>query len=153
MIKNNINIRKAKDGDEVSIFEQIKELALFEKAPEQVVNTVEQLKIDLFIDKVCDAIVAEKEGKIVGFALYFTSYSTWKGKALYLEDFYVQPEYRKFGYGSMLFDEVVKIAKERKVRRMDWVVLDWNENAIQFYKNKGATLDPEWINGRLFFDY
>ena len=53
----------------------------------------------------------------------------------------------------MLFDEVVKIAKDRKVRRMDWVVLDWNENAIQFYKKKGATLDPEWINGRLFFDY
>ena len=71
---NNIKIRKAISGDEVAIFEQIKELALFEKAPEQVVNTVEQLKIDLFIDKVCDAIVAEKEGKIVGFALYFTSY-------------------------------------------------------------------------------
>jgi len=152
-MENNINIREAKIGDEVSIFEQIKELALFEKAPEQVVNTVEQLKIDLFTDKVCDAIVAEKDGQIVGFALYFTSYSTWKGKALYLEDFYVQPKYRKFGYGSMLFDEVVKIAKERKVRRMDWVVLDWNENAIQFYKKKGATLDPEWINGRLFFDY
>lgn len=152
-MKDNLNIREAKLGDEVAIFGQIKELALFEKAPEQVVNTVEQLKIDLFIDKVCDAIVIEKEDKIVGFALYFTSYSTWKGKALYLEDFYVQPEYRKFGYGSMLFDEVVKIAKERKVRRMDWVVLDWNENAIQFYKKKGATLDPEWINGRLFFDY
>lgn len=152
-MKDNIIIRKAKLGDEVSILNLIKELALFEKAPEQVVNTVEQLKVDLFTDKVCDAIVAEKENKIVGFALYFTSYSTWKGKALYLEDFYVQPEYRKFGYGSMLFDEVVKIAKERKVRRMDWVVLDWNENAIQFYKKKGATLDPEWINGRLFFDY
>lgn len=152
-MKDNLNIREAKLGDEVAIFGQIEELALFEKAPEQVVNTVEQLKIDLFIDKVCDAIVIEKEDKIVGFALYFTSYSTWKGKALYLEDFYVQPEYRKFGYGSMLFDEVVKIAKERKVRRMDWVVLDWNENAIQFYKKKGATLDPEWINGQLFFDY
>ena len=152
-MKDNLNIREAKLGDEVAIFGQIEELALFEKAPEQVVNTVEQLKIDLFIDKVCDAIVIEKEDKIVGFALYFTSYSTWKGKALYLEDFYVQPEYRKFGYGSMLFDEVVKIAKERKVRRMDWLVLDWNENAIQFYKKKGATLDPEWINGQLFFDY
>jgi len=145
-------IRVAKKGDETAIFHLIEELALFEKAPEQVVNTISQLKIDLFDDQVCDALVIEKEDVIVGFALYYTGYSTWKGRSLYLEDFYIQPEYRKFGYGSMLFDEVVSIAKERKVKRMDWQVLDWNENAIKFYDKKGATLDNEWINGRLFFD-
>ena len=152
-MREDINIRKAKIGDEIAILGLIKELALFEKAPEQVVNTAEQLKIDLFTDKICDALILEKENNTIGFALYFTSYSTWKGRALYLEDFYIQPAYRQFGYGLVLFDEVVKIAKERKVRRMDWQVLDWNENAIKFYQKKGAILDPEWINGRLFFDY
>jgi ribosomal protein S18 acetylase RimI-like enzyme len=68
-----------------------------------------------------------------------------------LEDFYIQPEFRMRGIGSQLFDRVVAIAKERKVKRMDWQVLDWNEPAIAFYQNKKATLDPEWINGRLFF--
>jgi GNAT superfamily N-acetyltransferase len=148
-----INIRKAKIGDEINILGLIKELALFEKAPEQVVNTAKQLKIDLFDDKICNAIVLEKDHSVIGFALYYTNYSTWKGRSLYLEDFYIQPQFRKFGYGSLLFDEVVKIAKERKVRRMDWQVLDWNENAIKFYQKKGAILDTEWINGRLFFDY
>ena len=145
-------IRPAIKGDEHAIMELIHGLALYEKAPEQVVNTALDLGIHLFEEKICEAIVAEKENQIVGFALYYTNYSTWKGKCLYLEDFYVLPELRGEGIGSLLFDEVVSIAKTRGVKRMDWQVLEWNEPAINFYKKKAAILDPEWINGRIFFD-
>lgn len=146
-----MTIRPAKKGDEQAIMELIHGLALYEKAPDEVVNTAEDLGKHLFEEEICTALVTEKEGLIVGFALFYTNYSTWKGKCLYLEDFYVLPEYRGTGIGSQLFDEVVKIAKERGVKRMDWQVLDWNEPALNFYKKKNAVLDPEWINGRIFF--
>jgi GNAT superfamily N-acetyltransferase len=144
-------IREARKGDEQAIMDLIHGLALYEKAPEQVVNTAEDLAIHLFEEKICEAIVAEKDKQIVGFALYYTNYSTWKGKCLYLEDFYVLPELRGEGIGSLLFDRVVEIAKDRGVKRMDWQVLEWNEPAIQFYQKKDAVLDSEWINGRFFF--
>lgn len=145
------NIRKASKGDEFAIYQLIKDLATFEKAPDEVTNTPEELAKHLFEENLCDAIVFELENDIVGFALYYTSYSTWKGACLYLEDFYVKPEMRSLGIGSQLFDEVIQIAKEKKVKRMDWQVLDWNESAIEFYKGKKALLDPEWINGRIYF--
>ena len=144
-------IREAVKGDEFGIFELIKALALFEKAPEQVSNTAKQLGIDLFEDKICEAIVAIEDEQIVGFALWYTSYSTWKGKCLYLEDFFVLPEYRSLKIGSLLFDQVVEIARASGVKRMDWQVLEWNTPALDFYKHKKAILDPEWINGRMFF--
>jgi len=144
-------IREARKGDEQAIMDLIHGLALYEKAPEQVVNTAEDLGIHLFEEKICEAIVAEKDNQIVGFALYYTNYSTWKGKCLYLEDFYVIPELRGEGIGSLLFDQVIEIAKARGVKRMDWQVLEWNEPAIQFYQKKEAVLDSEWINGRFFF--
>ena len=114
-------------------------------------NTAEQLAIDLFEDKICDAIVATLEGEIIGFALFYVSYSTWKGRCLYLEDFYVKESKRKLGIGQVLFEEVVSIAKARKVKRMDWQVLEWNEPALKFYSKNDAILDCEWINGRIFF--
>ena len=144
-------IREARKGDEQAIMDLIHGLALYEKAPEQVVNTAEDLAIHLFEEKICEAIVAEKDNQIVGFALYYTNYSTWKGKCLYLEDFYVLPELRGEGIGSLLFNRVVEIAKDRGVKRMDWQVLEWNEPAIKFYQKKDAVLDSEWINGRFFF--
>jgi GNAT superfamily N-acetyltransferase len=145
-------IREAKRGDEHAIMSLIHALAEYEKAPLEVVNTSEDLAIHLFDERICDALVVETSSQlIVGFALFYTNYSTWKGKCLYLEDFYIQPEFRLKGIGSELFDRVVEIAKERKVKRMDWQVLEWNEPALEFYKKKKATLDPEWINGRLFF--
>jgi GNAT superfamily N-acetyltransferase len=146
-----MKIRHAIVGDEAAIMELIRALALFEKAPHEVINTPENLKKHLFEEQICDAIVAEVANQIVGFALYYTSYSTWKGKCLYLEDLFVIPDYRKQGIGSELFDMVVQIAKEKQVKRMDWQVLDWNQPAIDFYRNKSAILDEEWINGRLFF--
>jgi GNAT superfamily N-acetyltransferase len=145
-------IRTAQPGDEHAIMQLIHALAAYEKAPNEVINTAESLAVHLFEEKICAAFVAEIEQQIVGFALFYTNYSTWKGKCLYLEDLFVLPEFRRSKIGGQLFDTVLKEAQRRKVRRMEWQVLDWNETAIQFYKAKNATLDPEWINGRLFFD-
>jgi GNAT superfamily N-acetyltransferase len=145
-------IREAQKGDEFAIMQLIKALALYEKAPEQVSNTAEELGKHLFEERVCDALVVEMDERIVGFALFYTNYSTWKGKCLYLEDFFVLPEFRRDGIGSKLFDAVVQIAHKRGVRRMDWQVLEWNEPALNFYRKKNAVLDSEWINGRLFFE-
>ena len=147
-----IVVRKAIRKDCVFIFDLIKELALYERAPEQVTNTVIQLEIDLFDNPICSAIVAEQENEILGFALYYTSYSTWKGRCLYLEDFYVKESHRKKGIGKLLFDEVIRIAKLQKVKRMDWQVLEWNEPGLKFYRKEKAILDGEWVNGRLFFE-
>lgn len=147
-----MEIRPATPKDVPYIFDLIKELALYEKAPEQVTNTSENLHYDLFEAPICEAIVAEENEEILGFALYYTSYSTWKGRCLYLEDFYVKEKSRKRGIGKLLFDEVVRIAKAKKVKRMDWQVLEWNEPGLQFYKKENATLDSEWVNGRLFFE-
>lgn len=144
-------IREARPEDVQSIHGLIVELAVYEKEPDAVLNTVEQLKIDLFDDRVCGSFVAELDGKVVGFALHYMSYSTWKGRSLYLEDFYVQPEHRGKGIGKALFVRVVELAKELKVARMDWQVLEWNTLALDFYKSQQAELDAEWINGRFHF--
>ena len=147
-----MTIRAAIPGDENAIMSLIHALALYEKAPEQVNNTASDLAIHLFEEKICNALVVEGADQIIGFALFYTNYSTWKGKCLYLEDFFILPEFRRDGIGSQLFDQVVDIAKARNVRRMDWQVLEWNEPALSFYAKKNASLDSEWINGRLFFD-
>lgn len=147
-----ISIRKAKLGDEEVIFDLINQLALYEKEPQEVTNTIPELRKHLFEDQICSAIVAIANKNIIGFALHYTSYSTWKGKCLYLEDFYVIPEYRKHGVGSMLFEETINIAKSIKAKRLDWQVLDWNEIAINFYNKQGTVLDNSWINGRISFD-
>lgn len=146
-----MTIRKAVRGDEHAIHQLIKALATYEKAPNEVSNTAEELGVHLFDEMICHALVAEQEGVVVGFALWYVSYSTWKGKCLYSEDFFVLPEHRQLGIGSHLFDAVVEEAKKMGAKRMDWQVLEWNELALQFYRKKQATLDPEWINGRLFF--
>ena len=146
-----MHIREARPGDETAIHGLIVELAVYEREPDAVINTPENLYIDLFKDEVCKALVVEEGDQIVGFALYFISYSTWKGRCLYLEDFYVKEEFRRGGIGSELFLKVVEIARNMGVKRMDWQVLEWNEPAIRFYKKHKALLDPEWINGRFFF--
>ena len=147
-----MQVRKAQRADVPTILELIKGLADYEKEPDEVINTVEDLAQALFDDQLCEALVVEQDGLIIGFALFYTSYSTWKGPCIYLEDLYILPEHRQFGGGSALFDAVVGIARERKVARMDWQVLDWNEPAIRFYEKKGARIDTNWYNGRLFFD-
>ena len=148
-----INYRIAQIGDEESIHRLIVELAVFEREPNAVIVPSDALYNHLFVEKVCFAIVAEdvQTDTVIGFALYYFSYSTWKGKCLYLEDIYVQETHRKLGIGQVLFDMVVAVAKENKVARMDWQVLNWNNAAINFYKKNNADLSDEWLNGRYFF--
>lgn len=151
-MQENEYIRKAVRGDETAILGLIKELAEYEREPDAVINTAEKLAVDLFNDKICDCFVYVHDNNIIGIALYYISYSTWKGRCLYLEDLYVQPQYRRLGAGKLLFEELLKEAHRLGVKRMDWQVLEWNEPAINFYKRIGATLDPEWLNGRIFFE-
>jgi len=146
-----ITIRQSQKEDMPKVLEYIQELATYEKAPDEMENTVEDLKKNGFGDnKVFDCIVAEIENNVVGFALYYTGYSTWKGRTLYLEDFLVSEDYRGKGIGKLLFNQVILEAKKRNVKRMDWQVIDWNKPAINFYNKYNARLDGEWINGRLF---
>jgi len=148
----NIKIRTATPKDMASVHSLIRELAIYEKAEKEHTCTVEQLTEDGFGDqKVFDCIVAEKDNQVVGFALFYTSYSTWKGKCLYLEDFLVTESMRGAGIGKLLFDEVLQISKNRKVGRFEWQVLDWNEPALNFYRKYNANLDGEWVNGKIIF--
>lgn len=144
--------RRTEIGDEFGIHVLVRELAEYEKAPDSVINTPDGLRRDLFEEKVCEAFVAVEENQIVGFALFYTSYSTWRGKCIYLEDLYVKPEFRGRKIGYELFKLVREEAVKRNYKRMDWQVLDWNEPAIKFYQQLGAELDGEWLNGRLYFD-
>lgn len=129
------------------LLELIHELAIYEKAPDEVEITLEQLQQDGFGEKsVYEFFVAEEKDLIVGIALYYFRYSTWKGKAVYLEDLVVRESERGKGYGQLLLDAIIKEAKRTNSRQVRWQVLDWNEPAINFYKKLGADLDGEWIN-------
>lgn len=147
-----ILIREAKPKDISAVLRLIRELADFEREPKAVVNTESELHQHIFKDKICNAIVADDNNEIIGFALYYNSYSTWKGKCLYLEDLYVQEARRKHGVGALLFEKIISIAKYQKVRRLEWLVLDWNQPAIQFYKKYEANLDNSWLNGKIEFN-
>lgn len=142
-----INIRRAKKEDCARLLELVNELAIYERAPQEVTVTLEE-----FIDagfgenKVWDAFVAEERGFIAGFAIYYTRYSTWKGRRLYLEDFIVTEAYRGRGLGKLLFEAVIKDAAEKNFNGMTWQVLDWNEPAINFYNKYDAQLEPGWLN-------
>lgn len=146
-------IRIGTQNDIPRVLELVRELAVFEKAPNEVEVTVaEMINWGFGKDKIFDFFVLEKESAIVGIAVYYYKYSTWKGKCLFLEDIIVTENERKNGYGKLLFNEVVKVAKVQKVRRMEWQVLDWNTPAIEFYKKYQSHLDGEWINCKLTYD-
>ena len=145
-------IRPAEKKDCERMMELIHELAIYEKAPEQVTVSFDHFVESGFgLHPVWWAYVAELDGKVEGFALYYIRYSTWKGQCLYLEDFLVTEQLRGQGAGKLLFDRIIQEAKDKGYKRMVWQVLDWNEPAINFYKKYNATLDPEWINGVLDF--
>jgi len=145
-----INIRRATIKDCPNMLGLINELAVYEKAPNEVTVTLSHFEQSGFGEKpVWWAFVAEVNNTIVGFALYYIRYSTWKGQCLYLEDFIVTENMRGKGIGKLLFDQIVQETKDKGFSRMVWQVLDWNEPAINFYKKYKANLDPEWINGLL----
>lgn len=145
-----IHIRKGTEQDVAAVLGLIKELAAFELAPDEVeVTETQMLNWGFGENKMFNFFIAEKNEAIVGMALYYYKYSTWKGKCIFLEDIIVTESERRSGIGKLLFDEVLKVAKNEQVKRLEWQVLNWNENAIAFYKKYNATLDNEWSNGKL----
>lgn len=148
-----INIRRVVKEDCRRLLELVQELATYERAPNEVTVTLEHFVESGFGERpVWWAFVAEvppaegRAGEVVGFALYYIRYSTWKGQAMYLEDILVTNEMRGHGIGKMLFDRLVEEAKEKKLNRIIWQVLEWNEPAINFYKKYNAEIDSEWLN-------
>ena len=147
----NLIIRRGEKQDINAIFNLIQDLATFEKAPEEVKNTPIMMLNDAFCNPpVFHFLVADLEGLVIGTAIFYLSYSTWKGKALYLDDLVVQEQYRSKSVGTKLMQAFLEQAKAWKVQMVHWQVLDWNEAAIQFYKKIGCSLDNEWINCKLY---
>ncbi|WP_214228097.1 GNAT family N-acetyltransferase [Pedobacter sp. B4-66] len=145
-----ITIRVAEREDCPRLLELIHELALYEKAPQEVTVTIAEFEDAGFGEnKVWKAFVAEDNNRIVGFALYYVRYSTWKGCRLYLEDFIVTEECRGKGVGKLLFETVIQETKDKNYSGMVWQVLDWNEPAINFYNKYAAHLEAGWLNASL----
>jgi GNAT superfamily N-acetyltransferase len=141
-----MSIRPATPSDVPAILELIKDLAVYEKAPDAVKSTAENLHEALFgADPKVFAHVVDVDSKIVGIAIWFLNYSTWMGThGIYLEDLYVNPAFRGQGYGMNLLKTLAQICVERGYSRLQWWVLDWNEPAINFYKSLGAVPMDEW---------
>jgi GNAT superfamily N-acetyltransferase len=145
-----INLRIAKKDDCPRLLELVNELALFERAPEEVTVTLQEFEEAGFGNKpVWKAFVTEADGLIVGFALYYIRYSTWKGCRMYLEDLIITESWRGKGIGKMLFDRLIQEVRELGFNGMTWQVLDWNEPAINFYKKYEAAIEAGWLNASL----
>ncbi len=146
----NITIRKAEARDVPAMLALIKELVVYEKAPNEVITTEESMLRDGFgKEKIFDSLIAEADGVIAGIAIFYVAYSTWKGKIIYLDDLIVTESHRRYGIGKKLFDEVGRISKAIGANQLRWHVLDWNEPAINFYKKYEASLDADWITCKL----
>ena len=140
-----MNIRKGNPEDMESVLGLIQELAIFEKEPKAVLITVEDLVRDGFGEKTLfHVFIAEIDKEIVGIALYYYRYSTWKGKTIHLEDLIVKEKMRGSGLGFALYSEIIKQGKKDNVRRIEWNDLDWNTPAVKFYENSGAKVLDEW---------
>ena len=138
-------IRQGKKEDMASVLKLIQELANFEKEPDAVVISVKDLERDGFSENpLFKTFVAEVDNEIIGIALYYYRYSTWKGKTIHLEDLVVKANKRGTGAGFALYSEIIKQGKKDNVRRIEWNVLDWNTNAIDFYKKSGAKVLDDW---------
>ncbi|MGB0561186.1 MAG: GNAT family N-acetyltransferase [Spirulinaceae cyanobacterium] len=153
-----LTLRPAIPADVPTIFSLIQALAAYENLTDQVTGTAEQLHQHLFGEtRYAEAILAEWEGVAVGFALFFNTYSTFLTRpGLYLEDLFVLPDYRRRGIGRALLTRLGELALERQAGRLEWSVLDWNENAIAFYEHMGATVLPDWricrVTGKALID-
>ena len=150
-MENDIVLRRGVEADLPQVLGLIQELAAYEKAPEAVTNTLAAMQRDGFGPApIFGFFVLENEAaEIIGLALFYTAYSTWKGRMLYLEDLVVTETARRGGLGRLLFDVVVAEARATGAVRLKWQVLNWNEPAITFYKKLGATIEDEWLNGNL----
>jgi len=146
----NITVRQATAEDLAAIYSLVVELAIYEKEPDAVTATIEDYQRD-FADGVFQAHVAEDGNEVVGMTLYYLTYSTWRGKMLYLEDFVVRESRRREGIGELLFESVIQVAKDTNCRLLKWQVLDWNTPAVNFYKKYQATIEKDWWNGKIIF--
>lgn len=144
------SIRLAGPEDVPAIHNLVRELAIYEKAEEEFVASVDDYRRD-FEAGIFEALVAENSVGVVGMALYYMTYSTWKGRMLYLEDFVVEQSHRGQGIGRRLFDGFLEQARKKECRLVKWQVLDWNEPALNFYRKYDAMIEKEWWNGKLFF--
>jgi ribosomal protein S18 acetylase RimI-like enzyme len=151
---SSILTRPAVQEDCHRMMELVHELAVFERAPDAVTVTLEHfIETGFGEHPVWWAYVAEADGLVVGFALYYIRYSTWQGKKMYLEDILVTEEWRGKGIGSLLMDELIKVANEQQFPGITWQVLHWNEPAIKFYEKYQPKFDNEWVNVMLNFNY
>ncbi len=144
-----MTIRKATIEDIPAVHQLVVELAIFEKEPQAVTASISDYE-EQFARGLFEIIVAEIENEIVGMMLYYDTFSTWKGKMLYLEDFVVNDKYRSQGIGSKLYDAFIAEAKNRECTMVKWQVIDWNEGAVKFYERKGATIEKQWWNVKKF---
>lgn len=151
-----INIRRAVKEDCPRLLELIQELAIYERAPEEVTVTPEHFiesgfgKQPVWWGFVAESSINGQSPTVHGFALYYIRYSTWKGQAMYLEDILVTEKMRGNGIGKLLFNRLIEEAKEKKFNRILWQVLEWNEPAINFYKKYNTSFDPEWVNCSIY---
>lgn len=147
----NITIRQARPEDATAIYDMIFELAVYEKAPEEVVTTPDEIRETLFgASSNTEALICEIDNKIAGYAVFFTSYSTWLGRnGIYMEDLYISPDYRGKGAGRAMLKNIAQCAVNRKCGRLEWSVLGWNQPAIDFYLSIGALPQSEWVRYRL----
>lgn len=143
--------RRVEIEDLFDVLSLVKELAIFEKEPDAVLANLDHYQ-SAFKDKWFEGMLAELDGKVVGMAVYYRTFSTWKGRMMYLEDFYVKPEFRSLGIGQQLFDIFLEEAKNAKCNLVKWQVLDWNKRAIAFYVKNKATIQSDWYNGVIYFN-
>lgn len=145
-----VKIRIALHEDLPAIHGLVGELAEYEKESDAFIATLEDYQRD-FAEGIFAAFVAEIDQEVIGMALFYTAYSTWKGKMLWLEDFVVKESYRTYGVGQSLFDRLMEHAQVNGYRLMKWQVLDWNTPAIRFYEKNKATIEKNWWNGKVAF--
>ena len=143
----NTTIRKGTKEDMPRVLDLINELAIYEKAPNEVLISEKTLVEEGFgPNKIFDTIVAETDNEVIGMLLYYPVFSTWKGRSIYLEDFVVANSHRRKGIGQLLIDALVEEARSAQAKKIRWQVLDWNSPAIEFYKRINATLENSWID-------
>jgi GNAT superfamily N-acetyltransferase len=142
-----ITIEKGSEKNITDLLRLIKDLALFEKAPQEVITTEAELLEDWELGRFEYLVLLHGENETcIGISLFYPQYSTWKGFCYYLEDLFVMPEYRSLGYGKLLLDATADCARKAGAKRMDWQVLDWNDSAVHFYNKVGADIEKEWWN-------
>ena len=149
--KSEIFIRKANKEDLSEVLNLVKELAIYENEPEAVTATLDEYST-LFDEGWYDCIIASYNDSIIGIAIYYKTFSTWKGRMLYLEDLVVNQPFRSKGVGQLLFDEVLSIAKKMGCALLKWQVLDWNTPALKFYEKNEAIIEKDWWNGKIILD-